>query len=145
MVRGSMLIGDDILLAKLQIEEEKMNHNVAEALRKAGGEIMRVALPKTPVKTGEMEKRSFNEGPLLKKGVYTQAVGFEKFSPGSNEMLPYGLKNPKARGVSYAVPLHEDMAATHTNGEAKFLEKAVNETSSKLGKYLQRELKRAYL
>jgi len=132
MVNMMMLIGDDMLMAKLQVEEAKMNHKVARAMQKAGGQIIKESLPLVQFTTGEMAKRSFNEGPLLKKHVYTQVVGYEKFSPGTTEMLPYGEVNPKARGVSYAVPLHENMEARHSNGQAKFLEIAVNQEGPKL-------------
>lgn len=127
---GKMIIGDDILMANLRVLESKMNHKVAEALQKAGGEIVRVAVTKTPLLTGELRKRSFNEGPLLKEEVYTQVVGYEKFGA-----------DWERGGTAYAVPVHEDKAITHKVGESEFLTKALDETSSKLEKYLQKELK----
>lgn len=129
MVRGITLIGDDILISKLQVTEKKMTHKVAKALQKAGGEIIRVALPKTPLKTGELRKRSFNEGPLLKNEIYSQVVGYEKFADNWD------------KNNAYAVAVHENLEARHPVGEAKFLEKAVNETSQKLGKYLAKQVR----
>ena len=130
MVRGSMIIGDAILMANLQVEKSKMNHRVAKALQKAGGEIIRVSVQNTPLKTGELRKRSFNEGPLLKGDTYTQVVGYEK----------YGADWEKG-GTAYAVPVHENLESFHPVGEAKFLEKAIDQTASKLGKYLQKEIR----
>lgn len=128
-VKGSMLIGDDILMARMQVVEEKMNHNVARALQKAGGEIIRVAIPKTPIKTGELRKRSFNEGPLRKKEVYTQVIGYEKFAD------LWDKKN------AYAVAVHEDLEANHPVGGAKFLENAVIETAPRLDRFLAKQVK----
>ena len=82
MVRGIMRIDDDNLMYTLFLHEKLMNHKVAKALQKAGGEIIRVAIPKTPVKTGELRKRSFNEGPLKKGSTYYQVVGYENFKDG---------------------------------------------------------------
>lgn len=129
MARGTMLIGDGILLANLQVKEKEMDHKVAKALQNAGGEIIRVTLPKTPLATGELRKRSFNEGPLLKKGVYTQVVGFEK----------YGEEWEK-EGTSYAVPVHENLESRHRVGENQFLKKGAEETGPKLGRYLQKQV-----
>jgi hypothetical protein len=128
---GKMIIGDDILMANLRVHESKMKHKVAEALQKAGGEIIRVSVTKTPLLTGELRKRSFNEGPLLKKEVYTQVVGYEKFGA-----------DWERGGTAYAVPVHEVLEAHHKIGGAKFLERAVDETAPKLEKYLQKELKK---
>lgn len=127
--RGVMLIGDDILISKLRATEKEMNHKVARAMQKAGGEIIRVAIPKTPLKTGELRKRSFNEGPLEKDGIYSQVVGYEKFAD------LWDKDNP------YAVAVHENLEAKHRVGEAKYLEKAVNETAPKLEKYLAKQVK----
>ncbi|MDD3960070.1 MAG: hypothetical protein PHF65_07765 [Oscillospiraceae bacterium] len=126
---ATMIIGDDILMANLRVQQDKMNHQVAKALQKAGGEIIRVAIPKTPLKTGELRKRSFNEGPLLKDEVYSQVVGYEKFGA-----------DWESGGKAYAVEVHEDLEARHKIGGAKFLERAVDETAPKLGKYLQKEV-----
>lgn len=126
---ATMIVGDDILMANLRVQKDKMNHRVAKALQKAGGEIIRVAIPKTPLKTGELRKRSFNEGPLLKDEVYSQVVGYEKFSA-----------DWERGGKAYAVEVHEDLEARHKIGGAKFLERAVDETAPKLGKYLQKEV-----
>ena len=40
----------------------------------------------------------------------------------------------------YAIYVHEDLNAKHTNGEAKFLENAVNASTSKMAEFLKTEL-----
>jgi hypothetical protein len=140
-VSGTMLIGQEKLAARLSVLDKEMTQRTAEALRKAGGEIIRVAIPKTPIATGELRARSFNEGPLQEGDKHIQVVGFEKFVGGKTEMEPYGTKNKKAKGKAYAVPVHENLEAHHDVGEAKFLEHGVQETESYLLKYLAKEMK----
>ena len=143
-VSGTMLIGQEKLAARLQVLEKEINHRTAEALRKAGGEIIRVTLPRVPVETTELRGRSFNEGPLQDGDKHVQYVGFEKFSgsnlSGEGIMLSYGKDNPNAIGKAYAVPVHENLEAHHDVGEAKFLEHGVQETESYLLKYLAKEM-----
>ena len=118
-------------MAKLQVYEKQMTDKVAEALQKAGGEITRVSVKKTPLATGEQRSRSFNEGPLKEgKDVYVQVVGNEKFGD-----------SWEREGNAYAVPLHENLAAQHSVGEAKFLEHALQETEHELLGYLGKERK----
>ena len=128
-VSGTMLIGQEKLAARLNVLDKEMNHKTAEALRKAGGEIIRVTIPKTPLKTGELRARSFNEGPLQDGNKHTQVVGFEKFG------------GEWDKDNAYAVPVHENLEAHHNVGEAKFLEHGVQETESYLLKYLAKEMK----
>jgi hypothetical protein len=128
-VSGTMLIGQEKLAARLSVLDKEMNHRTAEALRKAGGEIIRVAIPKTPLATGELRARSFNEGPLQDGDKHTQVVGYEKFSGNWDQ------------DNAYAVSVHENLEAHHSVGEAKFLEHAVQETESYLLKYLAKEMK----
>ena len=147
MARGIMRIDDDNLMYTLFVHEKLMNHKVAKALQKAGGEIIRVAVTKTPLLTGELRKRSFNEGPLKKGDTYFQVVGYENFKDGYAKyregMIGKAISGIANRGkeTSYALAVHEDKAITHKVGESEFLTKAVDETSSKLEKYLQKELK----
>jgi hypothetical protein len=128
-VTGMMLIGDEKLAARLQVLDKEMTQKTAEALRKAGGEIIRVAIPKTPIATGELRARSFNEGPLQEGDKHMQVVGFEKHAGNWD------------KDNAYAVPVHENLEANHEVGEAKFLEHAVQETESYLLKYLAKEMK----
>lgn len=131
MVTGMVLIGDEQLLANLEVKQAEMNDKTANALRKAGGEIIRVAVEKTPLRIGELRGRSFNEGPLKYKDIYIQVFGYEKHN---------GEWETHENNKPYAVYVHENLEAYHPIGEAKFLEHAMQETSAKLIKYLQREM-----
>ena len=128
-VSGMMLIGQEKLAARLQVLDKEMTQKTADALQKAGGEIIRIAIPKTPIATGELRARSFNEGPLQEGDKHTQVVGYEKFAGDWD------------KDNAYAVQVHEDKEAKHKVGEAKFLEHAVQETESYLLKYLAKEMK----
>ena len=126
---GTMLIGQEKLAARLQVLDKEMTQKTAEALQNAGGEIIRVAIPKTPIATGELRARSFNEGPLQEGDKHVQVVGFEKHAGNWD------------KDNAYAVPVHENLEAHHDVGEAKFLEHGVQETESYLLKHLAKEMK----
>jgi len=126
-VNPTILIGEKELLAHLQIEAKKITKKSAAALAKAGGEIIRVTTPKVPVDTGELRSRSFNEGPLLSGETYFQIVGYEK--------------SDRQFVDQYAVKVHEDLAARHKVGQAKYLEAGLQETAGYLAKYIQKEMK----
>lgn len=128
-VTGMMLIGDEKLAARLSVLDKEMTQRTAEALRKAGGEIIRVTIPKTPLATGELRARSFNEGPLQDGNKHVQVVGFEKHAGNWD------------KDNAYAVPVHEDKEAIHKVGEAEFLLKGLQDTESYLLKYLAKEMK----
>jgi len=128
-VTGMMLIGDEKLAARLQVLDKEMTQKTAEALRNAGGEIIRVAIPKTPIATGELRARSFNEGPLQEGDKHVQVVGFEKHAGNWD------------KDNAYAVSVHENLEAHHNVGEAKFLEHGVQDAESYLLKYLAKEMK----
>jgi len=128
-VTGMMLIGDEKLAARLSVLDKEMTQRTAEALRKAGGEIIRVTIPKTPLATGELRARSFNEGPLQDGNKHVQVVGFEKHAGNWD------------KDNAYAVPVHDDKEAIHKVGEAEFLLKGLQDTESYLLKYLAKEMK----
>jgi len=125
-VSGVTLIGQKELLARLSVYNEKMTKEVARALKDSGDEIVRVALPLTPLDTGELRARSFNDGPLEFNGSYHQVVGYERHDRNYVDQ--------------YAVKVHEDLTARHSVGQAKYLEEAVNITAPKIGKYLAAKL-----
>lgn len=128
-VSGMVLIGQEKLAARLSVLDKEMNHRTAEALRKAGGEIIRVTIPKTPLATGELRARSFNEGPLQEGDKHVQVVGFEKHAGNWD------------KDNAYAVPVHENKEAHHDVGEAQFLLHGLQETESYLLKHLAKEMK----
>ncbi|MCK9327168.1 MAG: hypothetical protein M0P69_16865 [Bacteroidales bacterium] len=130
MASGTLLIGDDMLINNLRVKAEEMNEKAAKALKDAGGKIISSSIKRTPIKTGELRKRSFNEGPLKSGDSYVQVVGYEKFG---------GLW--ESGGTAYAVEVHENLEARHSVGESQFLKKGVEETSAKLQAYLAKEMK----
>lgn len=125
-VSGVTLVGQKELLARLSVYNEKMTKEVARALKDSGDEIIRIALPLTPVDTSELRSRSFSEGPLMSGGVHHHVVGYER--------------HDKNYVDQYAVPVHEDLTVRHPVGQAKYLEEAVNRTAPKIGKYLAAKL-----
>ena len=124
-----MILGEKLLLARLRLVEEEMDHKVAVFLKDAGGYIVDLSIHKQPWKTGELAKRSFSEGPLqLKSGEYEQIVGYEKKGGDWDE------------DNEYAVYVHEDMEANHPIGAAKFLELAVKEGMPEIRKIMKKEV-----
>ena len=130
MASGTLLIGDDMLINNLRVIAEEMNEKAAKALKDAGGKIISSSIKRTPIKTGELRKRSFNEGPLKSGDSYVQVVGYEKFGG----LWEY-VDGP------YAVEVHENLEARHSVGESQFLKRGVEETSAKLQAYLAKEMK----
>ena len=127
MVRGVVLVGQKELLARLAVYNEKMTKEVARALKDSGDEIIRVALPLTPIDTSELRSRSFSEGPLMVGGVHMHVVGYEK--------------HDKNYVDQYAVAVHETQKQYRAPGtQWKYLEEAVNRTAPGIGKYLATKL-----
>ena len=128
------LDGTDKLLKQFRIEEEKMNKEVAKAMAKFAGKIEADAVKLTPVRLGELEKRSFTSGPEYDPDThqYVMIVGYEK--------------EGQTFDHRYAVPVHERTYARHHNGQAKFLETAVKENAQEyldyMAEVLRKELKK---
>lgn len=116
-----------MVASRLEVAKEDMNDKVADALRKAGGEVERRAVRKTPLDTGELRRRAFSEGPLQDGDNYIQVVGYEK------HVEDYDNR--------YAVPVHEETYISHRVGESKFLEKAVNEFTNEFARYIQGKIR----
>lgn len=55
-----------------------------------------------------------------------RASGFSRKDPTDPEVVEVGFN------AAYAIFVHEDLEAHHTNGEAKFLENAVKENSQRI-------------
>ena len=125
--RGLLLQGADALAGNLEIYHDAMNEEIAKALKKAGDEIIRVALPLTPLDTGELRSRSFNEGPLRVGDTDIQVIGYEN--------------KRRTWADEYAVQVHENMQARYRVGQAKFLEEAATITAPRLAKFLGDKLK----
>ncbi|MFA5408775.1 MAG: hypothetical protein WC277_13045 [Bacilli bacterium] len=123
-----MVIGDETMIANLGRYKGKMTNQIADGLRKFGGEIERVSTTKCPIEFGELRSRVFNEGPLQEKDTQVQVVGYEKFGATWGD------------GRAYAIPVHERTGVAHKVGEAKFLQHAVDECSKDYVPYMQKLL-----
>ncbi len=123
-----MLFGDEVLIANLGRYKGKMTDQIADGLRKFGGEVERVSTTKCPIEFGELRSRVFNEGPLKDGDTQVQVVGYEKFGATWKD------------GKAYAVPVHERTGVAHKVGEAKFLQHAVDELAKDWPPYLQKLL-----
>jgi hypothetical protein len=78
-----------------------------EELQEIATEIMELAQSKTPVDTGLLVSTAYTSD----NGKDTVEVGYDKDGD-----------------APYAIFVHEDLEATHEQGEAKFLERAIDET-----------------
>lgn len=117
--------GEEQLMANLKDCTKEMTEELARAMFTFGGKIMSRSTELTPLKTGELRRRAFVEGPLEDEdGSYTVVVGYEKHD------------TPVEGGNFYAVPVHERLDAHHETGQAKFLETALKELSSEYLEYL---------
>lgn len=116
------VLNDNAIIASLSVAADKMTDRCADALRKAGGKLETESIKRTPVDTGELRSRAFNEGPLKDGDTYVQVVGYEKH-----------IDNHENR---YAVPVHEETSVHHRVGEAKFLENAVKAFESEFAAYI---------
>lgn len=123
---------DERLASNLKMYSKDMTEKVARAMFEFGGEIQTRSELLVPNDTGELQSRSFVEGPMLSKdgSEYLVVVGYEKHGAVT------GKKNKKAKGQYYAVPVHERMNVNHTNGQAKFLEQPYKEMADEYLPYL---------
>jgi len=118
---GMYIANVEGLTAKLDGYADDMLDKVIQGLKECGGELEAEAVKLTPVDVGEMRSRSFvSDVYVNESGNLEIAVGFERHGAET------GMVNPKARGVLYAVPLHERTNVRHKVGQAKFLETARN-------------------
>ena len=118
---GMYIANVEGLTAKLDRYTDDMLDKVIQGLKECGGELEAEAVKLTPVDVGEMRSRSFVSDVYVNgSGNLEIAVGFERHGAET------GMVNPKARGVLYAVPLHERTNVRHKVGQAKFLETARN-------------------
>ena len=130
------LDGTDKLAKALRMAKENMSEAIAQAMVDFGGHVALVAGQRTPIDTGELRSRSFVEGPFLEEGSqeYVVVVGYEKY----DDTFP---KTSKGTPNRYAVPVHERTNVRHETGQAKFLESAVQETSSEYLRFMADQLR----
>ena len=118
---GMYIANVEGLTAKLDRYTDDMLDKAIQGLKECGGELSAESVKLTPVDVGEMRARSFvSDVYVNESGNLEIAVGFERHGAET------GTVNPKARGVLYAVPLHERTNVKHKVGQAKFLETARN-------------------
>jgi Bacteriophage HK97-gp10, putative tail-component len=118
--------------ASMEIDVEQVKANLskfckmapkaaAAALYQIGLRIEADAKRRTPVDTGRLRNTAFTSPPTVVNGEVMVIVGF---------------------GTNYAIYVHENLAAHHTVGEAKFLERAFDEAKSSFVSDLAELLKR---
>ena len=81
----------------------------AMGLYALGFDIIALAVAKTPVDTGRLRASRYVAPPVLRGSTHVVELGF---------------------GTRYAAPVHERIDVAHSTGEAKFLQKAINEKAS---------------
>lgn len=123
-----VLTGLDALLQRLQRVGGNLPAVVGPALYREGEAIMTAAKRRTPFKTGALRA----SGTVLPPE-----------QQGSSVVVTLGFGGP---AVNYAVFVHENLSAIHPSGEAKFLERPVDEARAgleqRLGAALSREIAR---
>lgn len=110
--------GLDRILKNLNQQISNIEGANEQGLLQAALLIKREAQEKTPVDTGN-----------LKNSAYTDSEG------GDEPSAVIGYQ------ASYAPFVHEDLEARHDNGEAKFLEKALNENQNQILEIIRQRAK----
>jgi hypothetical protein len=90
------------------------------AVNKFGWHVLGQAQELCPVKTGFLMASGFAREPVGEGTAITMEIGFN---------------------ASYALHVHENLTAHHPQGQAKFLETALNVNAGQLGDYVLKELK----
>ena len=109
--------GLDEVLKNLNREIKEIEGATLSGLWDAGLQIQRVSQSRTPVDTGN-----------LKGSAYTRRT--------SDDGVEIGYT------ANYAIYVHENMEAAHTNGQAKFLESALRDNQRNIIKIIERRAKR---
>lgn len=103
------IIGTDMLTTVLRRFGQAAAQVAAAALFREGERIMTVAKGRTPVDTGALRGSG-------------HVVPPETTAAGATVLLGFG-----GSAAPYAIYVHEDLTARHVVGEAKFLERSVDE------------------
>jgi hypothetical protein len=104
-------------IQKLQELAPKIDEAFAQELYLSAEEVMAEAKEKTPVDTGNLRASGHVQQPVIENGVISVELGFGGPAGAGNQG---GDTNPE--DVGYAEIVHEDLAANHVVGQAKFLE-----------------------
>lgn len=112
----------------------KLERGQAEAVaRGAYGwyeEVMTESKKECPVDTGALKSTGHVEKPVIEGGVVTVVGGYGGPAQGKNA----------GKEVGYAAEVHENLAAHHKVGKAKFLEDPINEAWPKLDAVIAEEI-----
>ena len=106
-----------LLKAKIDATTEAIIEATRASIYQEGLAIMAISVRKTPVRYGRLRASAFVHPP---KRELEAVVGY---------------------GVEYALPVHEMTEANFTTGEARFLEKAMNERSRGYEKRLAKRIR----
>lgn len=107
--------GQDEIIRNIKRYIQQYPEEVGAAIYEEGLALMAVSQPKVPVDTGRLRGSAYVTPPIEQQN--------------NSPLVEVGY------GTDYAIWVHERTELNHTTGEAKFLEKAVNERS---GGYTQR-------
>lgn len=118
--------GYDALLKRLKELSERYPDAIGAALYQEGLAVDAASVKRTPVDTGRLRATHYVAPPtLVEEGVVVVEIG---------------------NATDYAVPVHERLDVYHRVGEAKFLEKSLNERASgfmeRVAKRTERNMKR---
>lgn len=114
--------GQETLRANIQTIAKKYPLAAKQTLFEQGERLRSIAVPLTPLDKGPLRNSAFVNTPV-------------RTSRGFKVVVGYG-----GAAAAYAVPQHERLDFKHTEGEAKFLEKAVDRIKGDLLETMARQL-----
>lgn len=117
-----MLIGIDSVISRLNRIQKNIPEAAEKSLYKVGKDIMKVAVNKTPEKTGALKKSALVSHPV---------------TSGNKTKMVLSFGGPSA---PYAIYVHENLKVNHRRGQAKFLEIAIEESASYVGNEIASEI-----
>lgn len=136
MNRGTRLEGVDGVLANINRELAGIETKGIAGLMKGGLRIQRDAQKLAPVLTSNLKGSAYTRraGELVKLDVAPDPdAAPDPTGSVPNKTVEVGFT------AAYAAPVHEDLEATHTNGEAKFLEKSLSRNIKKVLEDVRKE------
>jgi hypothetical protein len=98
------ITGDEVIRKALADEARKAPKAAGVALYKLATKVMRQSVARTPVLTGELRRSAYVTQP----------------QPGGRPRIELGY------GSEHALPVHEEVEVSHDDGEAKFLQRALD-------------------
>lgn len=123
VIRSVEIAGLGALVAKLRQADERVRDEVRGVLSREAERIMTNAKLRTPVRTGALRASGQVAAPEASGTSVTVEMGFG------------------SAAVRYAIFVHENLRARHAVGEAKFLERAVDEARATLERRIADEIR----